>query len=339
MDAPVVGSIGLRVMLAAFGALGLDAARIRSESALDPYDLDDPDLLVPASRLYTMWEVAERQWARPALGLSAAAMVPVGAYEVLDYLILSSATIGDGLAQFAEYFAIATRTAAYEIHRRRRQVSFEMAWRIPPRGIMFQLRDYGLAVVACRVRAGCGCRPDAVELAGPALATAGAYARAFGAPATLHAKRNALIFSSDTWAAPQPRRDADLNKTLRRHAQLLLERTAAADAGSLRARVRVEWLRRTRVGPPSITDIASALGVGARTLQRRLRLEGVSFDDLAEELRAGLAREYVADRKLNISEAAYLLGFSEPSAFSRAFKRWTGMSPQAFRSVPQERGR
>jgi hypothetical protein len=146
MDAPVVGSIGLRVMLAAFGGLGLDAARIRSESSLDPCDLDDPDLLVPASRLYTMWEVAERRWARPALGLSAAAMVPVGAYEVLDYLILSSATIGDGLAQFAEYFGIATRTAAYEIHRRRRQVSFEMAWRIPPRGIMFQLRDHSLAV-------------------------------------------------------------------------------------------------------------------------------------------------------------------------------------------------
>jgi AraC-like DNA-binding protein len=286
-----------------------------------------------------MWEVAERRWARPALGLSAAGMVPVGAYEVLDYLILSSATLGDGLAQFAEYFAIATRTAAYEIHRRRQQVSFEMAWRMPPRGIMFQLRDYSLAVVACRVRAACGCRPSAVELSGPPLAAADAYARAFGAPATLRAKRSALIFSPDTWSAPQPRRDADLNRTLRRHAQLLLERTSAADAESLGARVRAEWLRRIRVGPPSITEIAGGLGMGARTLQRRLRLEGVSFGDLAEELRAGLAREYVADRRLNVSEAAYLLGFSEPSAFSRAYKRWTGMSPQAFRSVQQERGR
>jgi AraC-like DNA-binding protein len=157
---------------------------------------------------------------------------------------------------------------------------------------MFQLRDCNLAVVACRVRAGCGCRLDSVELSGPALAAA-------GAPATLHAKRNALIFSSDTWAAPQRRRDADLNKTLCRHAQPLL----------------------------------------TRTFQRRLRLKGVSFDDLPEELRARLAREYLAGRKLNISEASCLLGFSEPSAFSWAFKRWTGVSPQAFLSIPRERVR
>ena len=72
--------------------------------------------------------------------------------------------------------------------------------------------------------------------------------------------------------------------------------------------------------------------VTPRTLQRRLREEGVGYAALVEEMRAKFAAEYLNDPSLSISEISYLLGFSEPSAFSRAFRRWTGKSPQTFRS-------
>jgi AraC-like DNA-binding protein len=114
------------------------------------------------------------------------------------------------------------------------------------------------------------------------------------------------------------------------HAELLLERLSGADDDVVE-RVRGELLKAARVGMPGVADVARALGVGVRTLQRQLRAQGTNFGMLSDEVRVCLARQYLGDRVLTIAEIAYLLGFSEPSAFTRAFRRWTGTSPQRFR--------
>ena len=78
-------------------------------------------------------------------------------------------------------------------------------------------------------------------------------------------------------------------------------------------------------------QLARRLGLGERTLQRRLQRDGTSFAALLDEIRAQLARSYLGDPRLAIFEVAYLLGYSEPSAFNRAFRRWTGQSPRRWR--------
>lgn len=328
----VVGTTGTRAMLAAFAALGLDARSIRAEAGLADRDLDDPDALLPAARFYRMWDVAVRLWGRPALGLRAASCVPFGAYEVIDYLVLSSETVGRGLTDLVEYFAVMTHTARYQIDEGPGQVACEMVWRIPPRGVMHHLRDWSLSIVGSRVAYASGRRPDRVELSGPSLASERDYVRSFGAPVAQHAARSALVFSRETWETPLARRDDDLHRTLRRHAQMLLDRQPLGCRDTVAEQVRADLLRSARVGLPSMEDVADRLGMSARTLQRRLRTEGLSYEDLRQQVRASLAEAYLGDRGLNIGEIAYLLGFSGPSAFSRAFRRWTGQSPHAFRS-------
>jgi len=81
-------------------------------------------------------------------------------------------------------------------------------------------------------------------------------------------------------------------------------------------------------GAPSKTATARKLGMSARTLQRHLAGEGTSFKDLLDGARVDLARTYVAERRLSVTEIAFVLGFADTSAFSRAFKRWTGASPR-----------
>jgi AraC-like DNA-binding protein len=326
-----VGVIGVRAMLAAFRRLGIDTRRVQEEAAIRDRDLADPDGLLPARALYRMWEVADGLWNRPALGLEAGSRVPLGAYEVLDYLFASAATLRDGMKDFAAAMALATRTAEYDVDEGNDLVRCRMRWRIPPQGVMFQLRDYSLAVVARRVRDAAGGVPLRVEIEGPPLTTAEHYRRVLGAPVALRAEANALVFTRERWMAPLSRADASLHRTLRRHAELLLERTPAAAAESLADRVRSELLRRIRVGVPTIAEVARALGFGSRTLQRQLRGEGVSFAALADQVRTSLAGEYLRDPGLSIAEVAYLLGFSEPSAFTRAFRRWTGRTPEEAR--------
>ena len=87
-----------------------------------------------------------------------------------------------------------------------------------------------------------------------------------------------------------------------------------------------------RCGEPTLSHIAKHLALSPRTLQRRLGEHALRFADLLDATREGLARSYLNDRKISMAEVAYLLGYSEQSAFNRAFKRWTGVSPTQFRS-------
>ena len=92
-------------------------------------------------------------------------------------------------------------------------------------------------------------------------------------------------------------------------------------------------------GPPSQQQIAEALHVSNRTLQRKLKDEGTSFMDLLQDTRMQLARRYLRQPSRSVVETAYLLGFSEPSTFSRAFKRWTGVAPAEYRSGEEQKAK
>jgi AraC-like DNA-binding protein len=84
-------------------------------------------------------------------------------------------------------------------------------------------------------------------------------------------------------------------------------------------------------GDARIAVVAKRLGMSARKLQGLLQAEGTSFQELLDDARSTLAREYLRDPDLSIAEVAYMLGYSEPSAFTRAFRRWTGRSPRELR--------
>jgi AraC-like DNA-binding protein len=90
-------------------------------------------------------------------------------------------------------------------------------------------------------------------------------------------------------------------------------------------------------GPVRIGEVARALGCSRQTLYRRLKAEGVTFVELLDGLRRRIALRLVRDEGLPVKETAWRLGFSDPAAFSRAFKRWTGMSPRAARQTSSRR--
>lgn len=101
---------------------------------------------------------------------------------------------------------------------------------------------------------------------------------------------------------------------------------------SIRARVEAGLMPGLHKGEASIDAIASELGMSRATLYRRLKQEGTTFAEVADELRCRMASDYLAARKVSVNEAAYLVGFSEASSFVRAFRRWTGQTPAEYRN-------
>src|SRR5205807_7408292 len=133
----------------------------------------------------------------------------------------------------------------------------------------------------------------------------------------------------EDWQLPLHRRDPLLRNWLERKAEQILARQSGQEGVAMDVR-RLLAVPGSGSGT-SIEAAARRLAMSPRTLQRRLSEEGTSFDSLREEMRKQTAETFLADRTLSVGEVAFLLGFSEPGAFHRAFKRWHNTTPDAFR--------
>jgi AraC-like DNA-binding protein len=162
-----------------------------------------------------------------------------------------------------------------------------------------------------------------------APADAREHRRVFRAPLRFGAETSGITFDRAWLDTPQPTADAGLLRVLDRQADALLARLPAAEG--IEARARRALVRLLPGGSVSLVAVARSLGTSARTLQRGLAVEGVSFQELVALVRRHLACGYLDDGQRTIGEISFALGFSEPTAFQRAFRRWTGLTPHGYR--------
>ncbi|MDV7143862.1 AraC family transcriptional regulator [Tropicimonas sp. TH_r6] len=157
------------------------------------------------------------------------------------------------------------------------------------------------------------------------------YDEIFRAPVRFNAGRNAIRLNpawlEENTLAPQPYAFGLFS----RHADTLLAELEGGE--TTRARVEALILPELHKGSISMDAVARDLGMSRQTLYRRLKDENATFAEVHDDLRQNMARGYLTARKISVTEVAYLLGFSEASSFVRAFKRWTGQSPAAFRQA------
>jgi len=152
------------------------------------------------------------------------------------------------------------------------------------------------------------------------------YDRIFGAPVTFNAARNAALMDDAAIMQRiqlQPRYAFGI---LADHAERLLKELESSK--TTRGRVESLLMPILHTGNANMDGVAAKMGLSRQTLFRRLKAEGTSFEKVLDALRHRMALDYLGARKVSVNETAYLVGFSEPAAFSRAFKRWTGTSPR-----------
>lgn len=152
------------------------------------------------------------------------------------------------------------------------------------------------------------------------------YDRVFGVPLFFGSWMNALVVDEGFLSLKPTRTNPYLSQILTAHADELLKDLERSK--SMRGRVEGLLIPILHTGEASIDKTADKLGCSRQTLFRKLKAEGVTFENVLDELRQKLALEYLNGKNVSINQTAYLLGFSEPAAFSRAFKRWTGSSPR-----------
>jgi AraC-like DNA-binding protein len=168
-----------------------------------------------------------------------------------------------------------------------------------------------------------------VELEYPRPEHASAIEAFFGVPCRFGSGRNALVTHVTSLDIPSKTADSRLHAVLARHAQDLVERTPRPARFSDRVRELVA--QELNGGNPSLESIAARLKMSSSTVRRRLREEGITHRELTDDLRKQLAHRYLNDPELTVTQVAFVLGFSRLSAFTKAFQRWSGTSPAAYR--------
>ena len=149
-------------------------------------------------------------------------------------------------------------------------------------------------------------------------------------PGAVRSRADPTRLAREVWDQPNAHPNPDLCAMLEEHARrLLAELPSEGLVGEIRRLTTAEL----KGGRPTLEHVSGLASMSGRTLQRRLKQEGTSFGELLDWLRRGMAQACLEDEQISISEVSYLLGFSEQSAFHRAFKRWTGSTPVQFRKT------
>lgn len=322
--------VASRALLDACRHLGLDAHRLLGEAGIDPAGLEDPDARLPTSQADALWAAALRASGSPALPLRAAAATPFGAFRVLDYLGATGPSLGDGLRLVAGYFPLVDprgRLAVEEGPDRLALVFTAASGEPLPR----PAQEYTLAVIFDRARHALAgdLRLAEVRFAFPPPADAGEHQRTFGVMPRFGQRAAALVFTRGDWQRATVMTDPGLFQLLGAHAGRLAREQDSSGGLVDRARDNLTAARPGRA--PTLASTAAALSVSRRTLQRRLAGAGTTFAALLAEVRRARAETCLRALDVSIAEVSWLLGFSEQSAFTRAFHRWTGRSPSRYR--------
>ncbi len=173
-------------------------------------------------------------------------------------------------------------------------------------------------------------RPEAVHIKHPAPDSITAHEAYFGCPVHFGSDRDALLVSEATLRTPNRLGDAGIVGFFDAHLDAELDQLD--DPVGLDGRVRDLVTTSLSEGVPLLSDVASRLAMSGRTLQRRLAEQGTSFQALVDDSRRDLAKRLLRDTEFSLIEVAFMTGFSEQSALTRAFKRWMGRTPGAFRA-------
>jgi AraC-like DNA-binding protein len=305
---------------------------LRAATGFDPAVAGDPDARISLQLEERLWLEAARRSGDDDIGLHAAEGLRPGAFDVIDYAIRTAPTLRASLQRLARYNRLEHDVAVFTIIDRGPVTRIEHAFRVAGAVQSRHSAEFTMAavLVVSAQLLGQPVYARVVEFRHAAPSATGEHVRVFGVRPRFGAAVNALEIDSALVDRPIPDADPALSRVIERHAEArLLGQPEPAETTA----VRVQRLlaRDLPAGEVSLSEVAAALHMSPRSLQRRLGDEGTSFDAVLDELRRDLALRYLADPKIAIAEVAYLLGFSEPSSFHRAFKRWTGATPREAR--------
>jgi AraC-like DNA-binding protein len=327
----IVRAEALRGFRELAGELGGDGDAMLTAAGIDPAALKDPDSYLPYRRVSALVERAAKTLKCPDLGLRMAERTGADMLGPLAVAMYNAPTVRVATAIAQHYFhfhnpsvllAIVPHDGGHDL------ISLDLRMRRPPR--CPQTYERGVATIHRFLTAvsSAAYAPKEICFTHAALSPMPVYRAVFGIAPSFSAPLSGVAVTRALLDAPLLGGDA----RLRRMAEHFLEAAAPPEASeALAQRARAIIARLMRSGDCAQADLARALGMHDRTLQRRLQAENTTFETLRDDVRRERAQAHLAQRGVPPAHIAEMLGYAEPSAFTRACQRWFGLAPRDVR--------
>jgi len=311
--------------------LGVRPSAVLRRAGLPLAFANQPRVLVNTEELFALWRAIGEVSTNPAIGLLLGSENRTERFHPIGLAALSSENFGAAIGRMARYKQL---TCPEEIVQQtdKEEWSIQFHWLLADEIEPPVLIECAFAWVLSIARQGTGTRlsPLRVEFVQP-RAHAKTIERHFGCPVVCGAPRNAILFRASDAQRPFVTRNAELLAMLAPQFEEELKQENENKDENFVERVRIAVQQKLTGRRPTIEDIADALHISSRTLQRRLQDEGSSFQRVLDEARHRLARHYLNNSVLELNEAAYLLGYEDGNSFVRAFRTWEGIPPARWR--------
>jgi AraC-like DNA-binding protein len=311
---------------------GIDLAPLLQRAGLTIRDVEDESVrLGVAAQIKCVNLLADALNDR-LLGFHVAQEMDLRRAGFLYYVAASSNILGDALQGIARYSTMFNEGIKLDAEfGQALRVGFEFAG-VSRRSDRHQIEAWTTAIVrCCREITGRGLQPIEVRIIHQRIPESGELDSFFGRTIEFGADRDELVFAGEAAKLPIVRADRYLNRLLIGYCEDVLARRKAR-LGAIQADVENELAALLPHGQTRIENVAQKLRVSPRTLRRRLAAKGATFAGILEDLRFALAKHYLSEQDLSISRIAWMLGYTEVSAFSHAFRRWSGRTPRAART-------
>ncbi len=300
-----------------------------------PAEADDR---VPGGQVERLWRFAIEQMADPIGGLHMTEAYNPGTLDIVGYVVISCRTIGDVLDRLSRYARLLNDGMRIEVERIASTAVCRCTYVDSMDNYLLRSPEQAIGTVWAGLARELGRmtakRLTATEIwfrhAAPEAAQAKEYERVLGAPVKFGASDDRFILPLAHLGERVLSANPLLLRTFEQHADAVLHNLEQHGSKSQKvARVLAE---RLKGAVPPLSEIARELAMSDRNLQRALKSDGTSFQRLLDQVRRDLALRHLANPATSTGEVGFLLGFSEPSAFHRAYRRWTGKAPSAYRA-------
>jgi AraC-like DNA-binding protein len=312
---------------------GISLAPLLKAAGLSISEVDNRDARIPVASQIIFLKLTAKALQEPLLGFRLACDCDLRAMGLLHYAAGAAETLGDALHRFERYCSIVNEGIVLKFLTTGKP-TIELGYVGVARHSDTQQMEFLVTTVirSCRALASCDLNPTAVHLVHPTSKTCSDLERYFGCRVTFGAEIDGIVFDKHV---PQLRlvgADPYLNEILLEYCEQTLA-NRRTNSSSLRNAIENVITPLLPHGEANFNEVARKLGVGRRTLARRLKAEELSFSEILKQLRSDLITRYLSEAHLSISQVAWLVGFRSVAAFSHSCKRWYGMSPKAFRGT------
>ena len=331
---PTVSSDLARILLSGVSAGGDTLRQLLTAAGIDPTVLQTPHRRITARQFQILWDALETSSNDPHFGLhlgTLASAVPTG--HVLFSVMLNSATVGHALQRYCRYHDIMANIVRPQLI----QTADSWTLRLAPHADVCLHRQHVECIVSvtATLMELVSQRPfrGMVRFAHPCPGAPDEYRQVLGPNVTFDQPHNEVEIAAHLLGIPLAAADPQLLAIVEDYAASLLKTTSPQPTWSARvARLVGATLCD---GKPRIGDVARKLAVSKRALQRSLEVEGTTFRSVVDATRKELATEWLSQSDMGVAEVAFLLGYSDQSAFTHAFRKWTGNSPARYRAQQQ----